>query len=211
MTERACGYTDIAVFCADIGSISQGNFGWAGLSGGRGHEGTEIAELAEAVAICLTGGQRVALGFEAPLFVPLPVEASMLGKARDGESKAWSAGSGAQVLATALAQVSWLLERVRQRAPTDAVAFLDWPAFLRSRAGLFIWEALVTGKAKTGSHAGDAAVAVRAFRAAIPDLTAHSLVRADRVLSLVGAALLRTGWSCDVSLLSASCAVLGVQ
>jgi len=93
MTERACGDADIAVFCADVGSISQGNFSWAG-PGGPEQGSTEIAELADAVATCLSAGQRVALGFEAPLFVPVPVEARMLGKARDGESKAWSAERG---------------------------------------------------------------------------------------------------------------------
>ena len=38
------------MFRGDIGSIPQGNFGWAGLSGGREQGGTEISGLADAVA-----------------------------------------------------------------------------------------------------------------------------------------------------------------
>lgn len=211
MIERTSSDVDIAVFCADVGSIAQGNFGWAGLSDDLDQSGTDIVSLADAVAASLCAGRKVALGFEAPLFVPLSIDPSALGKARKGESKSWSAGAGAQVLATALVQTSWLLERVRQRAPSDAIAFLDWPAFSQSQAGLFIWEALVSGKAKTESHTGDASVAVRAFLDALPDPTAHSLVKAQDVLSLAGAALLRTGWSRDVTLLSVPCVVLGAQ
>ena len=210
MTDRP-NANEMAIFCADIGSISQGNFAWARHSEDGDVGGSEIGDLADAVAACLNEGRKVALGFEAPLFVPLPDEAANLGKAREGESKAWSAGAGAQVLATALAQVSWLLARVRKSAPQDAKAFLEWKAFSASSAGLFLWEALVTGKAKVGTHRGDALIAIGAFQRALPDPAAHSLVRADRVLSLAGAALLRTGWSTDITVLSSPCVVLGAQ
>jgi hypothetical protein len=43
----------------------------------------------------LPGGQAVALGFECPLFVPVPEQALRLGAARPGEkNRSWSAGRG---------------------------------------------------------------------------------------------------------------------
>jgi len=60
-----------AIFCADIGSIAVGKFGWAGIL--RGSEpqelvsGSEIAQLAETVADRLNSGVPVALGFDSGL------------------------------------------------------------------------------------------------------------------------------------------------
>jgi hypothetical protein len=203
--------SEIPVLCADIGSISQGNFGWAGWKGGREISGTDINELADIVADGLAKQGKVALGFEAPLFVPVPRDPENLGKAREGESKAWSAAAGAQVLATALVQVAWLLERVRDSAPATINAFLDWQAFSRATHGLFLWEALVTGSAKTTTHTGDAAFAVQAFKQALPNPGQKSMVTTKRPLSLIGTALLWSGWSTDISVLTVQSPVLGAQ
>src|SRR4029450_13865831 len=72
---------------------------------------------------------------------------------------------------------------------------LDWKAFTRVGHGLFLWEAFVTDRAKAATHIDDAAVAVTAFRDALPHVIAANAVTADRPLSLLGAALLWSGWS----------------
>jgi hypothetical protein len=200
---------EVDILCADVGSIPRGNFGWAGLVRGECVRGQNIALLALLVAQQLVAGRRVALGFEAPLFIPLPVEPELLGKARAGEPLAWSATAGASALATALPQVPWVLARVRQAINRPLPAYLAWAPFVEAPYGLLLWEACVSGPCKTGTHCGDAELAVRTFEAALPDPSCSSLVRADAVVSLVGAALVQTGWSSDVAMLSTPCLVLG--
>jgi hypothetical protein len=77
------------IYCADIGSVPNGRFGWArsapdetAIEGHRG--GVEIVDLVEAVGTDLDAGRAVALGFECPLFVPVPKEPLRLGMARAG-------------------------------------------------------------------------------------------------------------------------------
>ena len=133
----------LAVYCADVGSIKQGNFGWAReelpvreIERHRG--GTEIVELVEAVADHLSVGVPVALGFECPLFVPVPEDSFRLGAARPGEgTRPWSAGAGTGALATGLVQAAWVLAELRKWRPDDQ-AYLNWAEFMTARAGLFL-------------------------------------------------------------------------
>lgn len=111
------------VVAVDVGSVRK-NFAWAGMDlpgrrpvgeGGRHPEGAALAILE-----ALDDIVPVALGFEAPLMVPVspvgPVDGWMtLGQARhgetvDGRSRPWSAGAGSGALATGLAQLAWVLE-----------------------------------------------------------------------------------------------------
>jgi hypothetical protein len=142
----------LAVYCADVGSIEQGNFGWARRAvpaaaveeefGGA----TEIAELVRAVSADLAAGLPVALGFECPLFVPVPDDPTRLGSARRGEgSRPFSAGAGTGALVTGLVQATWVLAEVRRRRPDDDV-FLEWDAFEAAGRGLLLWEAFVTAE-----------------------------------------------------------------
>src|SRR5215210_4351671 len=99
---------DFAVYAVDVGSIPARRLGWprADFPGGRvdpdAHE-TEIERLVTAVGEELAAGRPVALGFECPLYVPVPDEASSLGKARAGEAnRSWSAAAGSGSMATGL-------------------------------------------------------------------------------------------------------------
>lgn len=108
----------LRVYCADIGSVRGGAFGWARDCGPGGapevrRGGEQILELADAIAADLKDTGAVALGFECPLWVPVPLDPLELGRARPGEGdRPWSAGAGAGVLATGLAQVVWILREV---------------------------------------------------------------------------------------------------
>lgn len=70
------------------------------------------------VAYLLTlreSGDRVALGFECPAWIPVPQNAIDLGAKRNGEGRyPWSAGAGAGALATGLAQIAWILRNLNQ-------------------------------------------------------------------------------------------------
>jgi len=116
--------------------------------------------------------------------------------------------TGAGALATGLVEVPWLLRVIRERVAAPPAAFMKWDDFLRAGRGLLLWEAFVTGSAKRDSHANDAVAAVEAFRAALPDPTrAHALLDSE-VLSLLGATMLRTGWTSDLMVLAAPTLVI---
>jgi len=112
-------------------------------------------------------------------------------------------------MVTGMAQTVWILAELRRCTP-EATAHLDWSGFSRAATPkLFVWEAFVTGAAKGKDHAADARRAVAAFEAALPDPSNSSMVKPDGdVFSVIGAALLRTGWSNDLGLLRRACIVL---
>jgi hypothetical protein len=217
--------TDLVVYCADIGSVKAGNFGWARLAqDAKPHTNTSIEALIEKLAGDLTLGRPVAMGFECPLWIPLPPKCEQLGSARRGESgkgvnsRPWSAAGGAAVLTTGAAQVPWLLRALTSRVPTQS-AFLDWPEFEAEKRGLFLWEAFVSGDSKADKdsedgHWKDALTGAQGFESARnagalekgevrpPDNADHEVV------SLIGAAMLHTDWSDDPALLSKPCLVV---
>ena len=203
---------DLVVFCADVGSVRSGHFAWAcGSPPERVAEDLDPsrpADLAQAVADRLHGNRPVALGFECPLFVPVPESDQMLGTARAGEgNRAWSAGAGPGALATGLVQVAWLLSKIR-RESGEVPLHLDWDDFAETGRGLLIWEAFVSAGAKGRSHVEDATVAVDAFLASLPEPTAASAITAERPFSLVGAAAIWSGWADNPRLLHAPTLVI---
>lgn len=200
----------LTVFAADIGSVEKGRFGWASQSASGSEQGPDPAQMVSSIAQALGQGLRVALGFECPLWVDLPKAAAELTRARKGEgNRSWSAGAGAGALATGLVEVAWILRELRNLAPTRR-AFLRWSDFEQAGSGLFLWEAFVTGDAKADTHAGDAALAVKAFHCSLPNPELHAAVtpKSTEVFSLVGAAMLRSGWSDDPAVLSRPCVVI---
>jgi alkylated DNA nucleotide flippase Atl1 len=203
------------IYAADIGSIASGNFGWARLDPEQGtaqvdrNDGTEIADLVDAVAFDIDVEERgVALGFECPLFVPVPENPRRLGAARPGEgNRPFSGGPGTAALVTGLVQAAWVLRSLRERCP-EAASFLEWQEFTNAGRGLYLWEAFVTGKAKGAAHVDDALIAATTFRDALPDPPADNAVKAERPLSLIGAALLWSGWSQETAMLYQPCLVI---
>ncbi len=207
----------LVIHCADIGSICRNNFGWARLEVDQAvgcSTGCDIQVFAKQIAMDLNAGQHVALGFECPLFVPVPDDPNGLTSARPGEGdRAWSAGAGAGSLATGLTETVWILDRVRRhlKSPCAVPVHTEWKPF-ESNGGLFIWEAFVTKEAKADTHHGDADLAVLSFQDSLPNPETMNAVKCDdRVRSLVGAALLQTDWVSEPAWLSKSCIVIRVQ
>jgi hypothetical protein len=110
-------------------------------------------------------------------------------------------------MATGIVEVAWILSELHKRLP-DAAPYLDWAEFAAAGRGLFLWEAFVTDLAKAATHVDDATVAVVSFRGSLPDPTASNAVAAERPLSLLGAALVWSGWSSDSDLLRTPCLVI---
>jgi hypothetical protein len=203
----------LVVYCADIGSVPRGRFGWA-----RGEHredieeqpssGTDISDLADSLAADVAADRPVALGFECPLFVPVPDLPNRLGAQCAGEgTRTWSAGAGAGAMATGIVEVAWLLRELRGRVLSTST-YLDWAEFTAAGQGLFLWEAFVSNRAKDATHVQDATDAVDAFQEALPDVMGANAVTADAPLSLLGAAMLWSGWSENIDLLHKPCLVI---
>ena len=196
------------VFCADIGSSAKGNFAWWASSD---DSGDSLASLADSVANALNQRMPVALGFECPLFVALEEDEKLLTKARPGEgAHAWSAGAGCGALATGLVQVPWILGKIRQLLVHPTSAYLDWAEFQKTNAGLFLWEAFVTGSNKGKAHLADAKIGAQAFMAT--KFEPRSIIvwpgRKPAIHSLIGLALLSSGWSTDPEIVHRDCLVI---
>jgi len=96
----------------DIGKPGA-NFGWA-MVGDTTAEGNDIDLCVQTLAAALRNGP-LALGFEAPMFVPIRMDPKRLTAARKGDSgkglpsRPFSASAGATVLVTGLVVVSYIL------------------------------------------------------------------------------------------------------
>ena len=151
------------VICIDVGSPK--NIGWANDRGQTGSALTLLDELHRAGRLLLAG-ERVALGFEAPIWTPRRAELVRITASRGGAEKslgrAWSAGAGCGALGAALALMPWCFATLRQTSGSIA-ATTDPVAFTSGLAPLFIWEAFVSGAAKALLHHEDAALAVTEY------------------------------------------------
>ena len=100
------------IYCVDVGSIKNNNFGWAklSLSSEQVETGSDIGELAENISNSLDSGVQISLGFECPLFVPVRDEPVKVNGARKGEgNRAWSSGAGISAMGTGLVEALWII------------------------------------------------------------------------------------------------------
>lgn len=202
---------EFVIYCADVGSIRAGNFGWASCrsDGSQRSSGTSIQEFADAVSTDFKARCKVALGFECPLFVPLPEDPVELTRARRGEgSRPWCAGAGSGALAVGLTESAWVLLQMHRAVSPQPPLFFGWDAFVRSDSGLLLWEAFVSGASKASSHEEDAALAVNAFLSALPNPEERNIIEEQHPHSLIAAAALRAGWKSAASLIDQSCLVI---
>ena len=196
----------------DIGAPGK-NLGWA-LSGPTPSDGTDLDDCIAAVAAALQTGP-VALGFEAPMFVPLRDNPTILTKARCGEalqgiSRPFSASAGATVLVTALVVVPYVLSRLRELMPR-ARATMDWRSPFGDHAELLLFEAFVTNQRKSTDtrHVEDAHLAIAKFQTGMQDPAGFtSAVVEQDCLNLLAASMLRTGWVTDPAVLAEPCLVV---
>jgi hypothetical protein len=199
----------------DIGTPGK-TLGWA-ASDIRGNvfDGTDIDVCITTVAEALRKGP-VALGFEAPMWIPTRLEPARLTSARKGEagpglaSRPFSASAGATALVTGMVVVNYVMRRLRELVPTGK-AHLDWHVAPKDAYELLVWEAFVTNQKKhhDARHVEDAKLAVAAFLAGMryPDTFESSVIEPD-CLSLLGAALLKAGWTADLGVLNTPCLVV---
>lgn len=174
----------------DVGSPAK--IGWATSrnESGCGH----LDPLIDIVAAQLASGKKVALGFEAPCWIPRGRPLNRITANRGGiearMSRPWSAGAGCGSLAAGIANAAWVFEALLSRCGA-VTATVRPDSLLTGKADLLVWEAFVSGKLKAVTHEGDAELAVAAFQSAWPHVV--TAVEEEAAVNLLAASLLATG------------------
>ncbi len=192
----------------DIGKLT--NLGWVVEGPSVNESGKDIDKCIEVLASALKMGP-LALGFEAPMFVPYGRKRCDLDKARKGDGdRAFSAAAGACVLTKGLVTVPYILERLRCRAEAARPTF-KWRERLSER-DLLLFEAFVAHVGRSVSHEECARLALKRFpkewekRASF-----ESDIEEPCTMNLLGAMLLRIGGTDDLTMLSEPCLVVRHQ
>ncbi len=195
-----------AVYACDVGGTRSGKFAWARVEPetGSGVTGSsDIRVLTAALERDLKQDYSIALGFEAPLYIPVPESSDDLSRGCTGEgSRAWAAPAGSTVAMLGVHQSAWLLRTIFRSCGRCALT-LDWEAWppTASEPVLFCWEAFVSAGAHGTSHVQDAATAAMEFLRYEYALAAANAVTASRPLSLIGAVALWSGWTSSLDVL----------
>lgn len=203
---------EVTVAAVDVGSPV--NIGWWAETTRSSMSGRDLDSLADVLAAVLNAGGSAALGFEAPLFVPVPTAAIGLNRQRMGErGRPWCAGAGTGALAMGTQQAAYVFARLPKTLSEPVNVGFD-PAILAGPRSLVVWEAFVSAGAKNRAavdpHVDDARVAATEF----VDRLRAGRIQSDvddggqPVLNLVAAGLLRAELTMDVGLLRQACIVV---
>jgi hypothetical protein len=201
---------DISVVAVDVGALR--NIGWwCRAPDGATTSGRDLDSLVDCISGDISARVPVALGFEAPLFIPRPSDAADLNRQRLGErGRPWCAGAGTGAMALGLQQSGYVFGAISNRI-RPRVTF-DLKALSRGDADLLIWEAFVSGKAKNRDaldpHVDDARVAVDEFVKRQTSGTITSDVLDTEVTNLAAANLLAAGLTTDLGMLHQACLVI---
>ena len=172
------------IFVIDVGAPHKGNLGWATDDG---ETGTDIDQCIEALNKSLPVAPA-ALGFEAPMYVPVRFAPNNLLKARVFEgSHPWSAGAGPTVMSQGLVIMSYVFERLIG----DVRPRFDSP---KLPMDLQVFEAMVSGagKPEQPGHVADAMAAANAYS------DGQYYNERSEVLNLAAAALIWSGYEANV-------------
>jgi hypothetical protein len=193
------------VAVVDIGSLT--NLGWAVGGPSVNDSGPDIDLCIEALASALSKGP-LALGFEAPMFVPHGRKRCDLDKARKGEGdRPYSAGAGAYALRKGLVTIPYILQGLLHRAKSARPTF-RWQNRLSER-DLLLFEAFVVHVGESVNHEGCARLALQRFpRDWEERASLESAIDEPCTMNLLGAMLLRMGWTKNVKMLSEPCLVV---
>lgn len=191
-----------------------GKFAWARVEPGSG---SPIASVSVDDLVTQlrkdgsTDGISIALGFESPLFLPVPADSGSLSRGRCGEgNRSMFAPAGAAVTTLGVHEAAWILRAIHDHLRPVLEYSLDWGAWppQDETRRLLLWEAFISGAAHGDTHERDAATAADFFRANEHNLNRMNAVRTDQPLSLVHAAALWAGWANDLERLHQPCLVL---
>lgn len=212
------------IYAVDVGSTRTSRkrggpaFAWVSMEPGavKVDKGQTIEPLVEAIAADLGRGISVALGFEAPLFLPVPEDALKLSQGREcDKDRSCFAPAGGYVATLCLHQAAWILRKLKAVCVAHCRFTLDpasWPP-QGEETLLFCWEAFVSGPTHASKddeqpHLADAETAACWFAGKEGKLREEILDQSAEFLSLIGTAALWSGWTSDLEILRSAALVV---
>lgn len=202
-----------AIYACDIGSVKSGNFAWARVVPDKENPVASgcIDTLVKSLLQDIQCGMSISLGFESPLFMPIPEKSHDLNRGRSGEgSRSMFAPAGAAVTTLGVQQVAWILRAIHgatKELMEYTLDWKDWPPQTEKKI-LFLWEAFVSASAHGDSHEQDAATAATFFYENESNLNDANAVTTAMPLCLIHACTLWAGWSTDLNRLHSNCLVM---
>jgi len=211
------------IYACDIGttrytSKSEPSFAWARLNPEDGviEASSHIDKLVEYMKLDIGQGISIALGFEAPLFIPVPKDWKNLSKGREGDgNRSFASPVGLTVCALGVHQSAWILKSLLESSCNKYDFTLDlqrwWPPQPSGRRPiLFCWEAFVSGDAHAhdDDHKRDAATAAHFFFRNEKKLQALGEIKAESPVSLIGAVAIWSDWVTDLEFIHKSTLVI---
>ena len=204
--------SSVAVAVVDVGKVA--NTGWWHISVSNDQcGGHDLNEFVTYLLRDLSTGGKVALGFEAPMFIPLPSSTEGIGRQRVGDAgMPWCFGAGTIALAFGLQEAAFVLTALAQQSRQTIRAGLDMSRLASDELDLVVWEAFVSGAAKDHAaadpHVADARAAAVEFERRYGYAGFASDISENQVISLAGAALLAAGLTTDTTLVTSPCMVV---
>lgn len=196
------------IYACDVGTTNAKSglqsFAWARLNpdGGAIHVSRYIHKLIQELESDVRQGYSISLGFEAPLFIPVPEDWQELSKRREGEgNRSWSASSGVNVTTLGIHQSALILKKLHESSSGRCEFTLDWRRWWPASGHqpiLFCWEAFVSGEAHNSDHIRDAATAADFFHCHEQKLEEIGAIKARWPISLIGAVALWSSWVNDL-------------
>ena len=197
------------IYACDVGSTRCSaktglpSFAWARVNPEDGaiQVSSYIDKLVQQLESDIQQGCSIALGFEAPLFIPVPEDWKDLSKGREGDgNRSFASPVGLSVCALGIHQSAWILRSLYESLSRECDFTLDpkcWPPS-GQRPVVFCWEAFVSGAAHSEQHLMDAATAVSFFHENETNLRNINAVSAEKPLSLIWSVVLWSGWVSDL-------------
>ena len=196
------------IYACDVGSTrccaktGLPSFAWARVNPEDGaiQVSSYIDKLVQHLESDIQQGCSIALGFEAPLFIPVPEDWKDLSRRREGEgNRSFASPVGLSVCTLGIHQSAWILRSLYKSSSHECDFTLDlkrWPPS-GQRPVVFCWEAFVSGSAHSKQHLMDAATAVSFFYENETNLGNINAVSAEKPLSLIWSVALWSGWVSD--------------
>jgi hypothetical protein len=100
---------------------------------------------------------------------------------------------------------------VKAGVSAPCIGSLDWSDFVATKGNVLLWEAFVSDKSKGEDHIADAVLAVDELLRRTETGQLNTDVTAENPFSLIGAAMIRAGWTANTNLLHKMCVVIKVS
>lgn len=194
------------IYAVDIGSelSSKGrkNFAWA-CSDGR--HGTTLSDFSDHLLSDLSSSFQISIGFECPLYFDAFDEKVNRQRLIDNGSS-WTSSVGATSFATGLSQIYWILNSIVTANANVNIKILTDRNAIDDTVDIYIWEAFVTGAAKSEAnsnrHLEDCKTALAHYICVSDEELVDDNKNDRECVSLIGALLLRVKKDISPSVLS---------